>query len=72
MTPSAGRPTPRHRHGGDLLAGLLLVGALLSLWGVAVLVPLPWSILVAVLLITAELAFYRRLRAERDEDNPLP
>lgn len=54
------------------LEGLLFVGALLSLAGVAVLVPLPWSALVAVALLVAELAFYRRLRAERDEDDARP
>lgn len=60
------------RLGGGLLDGLLLVGALVSLSGVALLIPLPWSILVAVLLVTAELLFYRRLRADHGEDDPLP
>jgi len=33
-----------------------------SLFWLALLVPLPWSILVAVALVGAELALYRRLR----------
>ena len=61
-----------HRHRGGLLDGLLLIGALVSLSGVVLLLPLPWSVLTAVLLLAAELAFYRRLRAERGEDDSPP
>lgn len=52
-----------------ILAVALIGGALVSLAGVAILVPLPWSVLVAVLLVAGELAFYRRLLAERGEDD---
>lgn len=55
-----------------ILAVALIGGALVSLAGVACLVPLPWSVLVAVLLVAGELAFYRRLQAERGEGDPLP
>ena len=55
-----------------ILAGAVLGGTLLSLAGAAFLVPLPWSVLVAGLLLAGELAFYRRLRAERGEDDAEP
>lgn len=56
----------RRRGGGAVEAGLL-GGAVAALLGVALLVPLPWSLLVGTALVVLELAFYRRLRAERGE-----
>ena len=52
-----------------VLDGLLLVGALVSLTGIALLLPLPWSVFVGAALLAAELWFYRRLQAERGEDD---
>ena len=61
----------RRRGSGALDAGLL-VGALTSIFGVVSLVPLPWSLPALVALFIVELAFYRRLRAERGEPEPPP
>lgn len=61
----------RRRGSGALDAGLL-VGALISIFGVTSVIPLPWSLPALVALFIVELAFYRRLRAERGEVDPLP
>ncbi len=55
------------RRGRGLLEAGLLVGALLSIFGVASLVPLPWALAVLAVLIAVELAFYRHLGAERGD-----
>lgn len=55
------------RRGSRLLEAGLLVGALLSIFGIASLVPLPWALPVLAVLIAVELTFYRHLGAERGE-----
>lgn len=46
----------------QLLSGAVPGGAIVSLLGVAFLVPVPWSIPVAAALVGAELLLYRRLQ----------
>ena len=60
------------RRGSGLLEAGLLVGALLSIFGVASLVPLPWALPVLAVLVALEMAFYRRLTADRDDGPGTP
>ncbi len=55
------------RRGRAVLDAALLVGALVSIFGVVSLISLPWSLPVLAVLTIVEMAFYRRLRAERGE-----